>query len=246
MLPAVVPTGTSLATAEPSQVVALVEQATAYLAEANTIDEARNVRDFAALADTWTRQRDLGREAEKSAITLRLRAERRIGELLREGRQRGEIAGRGNVAHDDITRRTLPALGITRDESAAYQKLAEAAPDEFEEILLDAGDAGELSRGGVIRRIEYRDPIERREVEVERHDRAKPHHETEQFVGALDKASALADKASESIDVYLRDVPADLRRVLVDAWIGSIDHAAESTSRVRAAIAVYTTIRSVS
>lgn len=68
---------------------------------------------------------NLGREAEAAATALRLRAERRLGELLREGRQSGIVAGQGqrNVTLDDVS--TLDDLGITRNESSQFPQLAD-------------------------------------------------------------------------------------------------------------------------
>lgn len=65
-----------------------------------------------------------------------LGAERRAGELLRAGQEAGEIArkdsgGNGSNQHKQVSRDSTPAktvhdLGISRDQSSKWKKLAEA------------------------------------------------------------------------------------------------------------------------
>ncbi len=74
-----------------------------------------------------------------------MRAERRCGELLRVSAESGERATRGgdrdsNVASPDIRKEpTLSDLGLTRDQSSRYQKLA-AMPEEHFEAAVDTAD----------------------------------------------------------------------------------------------------------
>ena len=53
------------------------------------------------------------------------RAAKRAGELLREMRERGERAERGNTPESQ-GKTQLADLGITKQESSRYQQLAEA------------------------------------------------------------------------------------------------------------------------
>jgi hypothetical protein len=62
------------------------------------------------------------------ATEIKVRAERRAGQLLKETAERGERATRGvNVERYDIEKPTLSDLGISRDQSNKWQKLAASA-----------------------------------------------------------------------------------------------------------------------
>jgi hypothetical protein len=83
-------------------------------------------------------------EAESQAIKIRLRAERRRGELVKAGKQNGTIdAGQGGdrKSPSDNTRvkpKTLADLGISYQQSSDWQKLAEVPEETFEAKLNDS------------------------------------------------------------------------------------------------------------
>lgn len=70
---------------------------------------------------------------------IKVRAERKAGEMLRKAAEQGVRAtaadhGKGiqsSVEHND-TRVTLAEIGITRDQSSRYQKLAAMPEEHFE------------------------------------------------------------------------------------------------------------------
>ena len=74
------------------------------------------------------------------ATEIKVRAERRCGELLRVSAESGERATAANNLRQskshDATSTTLTDLGLTRDQSSRYQKLA-AMPDEHFEAALE-------------------------------------------------------------------------------------------------------------
>ena len=64
------------------QPLARLELACRLLAEARRLDEVKAVVDLAEAARVYARQARLGLEAQNDAAEVRLRAERRAGELL--------------------------------------------------------------------------------------------------------------------------------------------------------------------
>lgn len=99
-------------------------------------DEVKDIRDKAIAIQMYARQAQ-NVELERQACEIRLRAERRAGQLLGEMEKakgaRGNPGGQGAkvVRSDDTTAQTLPEMGITRDQSSQWQKLAKVPEQEF-------------------------------------------------------------------------------------------------------------------
>lgn len=108
------------------------------LAQARRIDEVRAVKDKARAVELYAIEAK-DREMEMWAVEIRTRAERRAGELLIEMKRNGaRDTGQGgnrrspSAIVDGEKPVTLARLGIKRDESADWQKLARIKEPEFE------------------------------------------------------------------------------------------------------------------
>jgi hypothetical protein len=94
------------------------------IAAAHRVDEVKQIRDKAEAVRVYAKQaRDL--EMQNMAAEIRLRAERRAGQLLVEMRETGQrqAKDRGRPTKLSATS-TLPQLGLTRDQSSKWQQLA--------------------------------------------------------------------------------------------------------------------------
>jgi hypothetical protein len=152
-------------------VVAACERARALLRqalEAGEIEQIAEVRSQAEAVRVYTRQKQLGAEAELAAAEIVRRAERGIGLAIRRAQQQGRIARRG-----DRGSRGAPGVcggnpGDTRGdhlgsaqrffkhpgERAGAYAMADGATDgEFEDALTAARAEGNLSRANVVRKI---------------------------------------------------------------------------------------------
>jgi hypothetical protein len=107
---------------------------------AHRIDEVKHIRNVAMAVQCYARQAK-NLEAEQQAIEIRIRAERRAGELLskmpknngvvdrdKKGQTRSS-GGRPRVSEPP----TLADLGITKSQSSRWQKLATMKDEEFEQ-----------------------------------------------------------------------------------------------------------------
>jgi hypothetical protein len=115
------------------------------LAEAHSMDEVKDIRDKAAAMQMYAQQAK-DRELIDMATDIKLRAERRAGELLREMEKNKGTRGTGdaNVGKSTGGRDNRPPvdpalklsdLGITKDQSSRWQKLAAMPEKQFEEKL---------------------------------------------------------------------------------------------------------------
>lgn len=113
------------------------------IAEAHRVDEVKDLRDKAMALEAYARQAK-NLDAERKACEIRLRAERRAGELLRDMAETGQRASRqenpGSISPDVICPPTLSDLGISLNQSSKWQKLASVPRGQFEAALADPDD----------------------------------------------------------------------------------------------------------
>lgn len=138
------------------------------LAEVKNFDEVKDIRDKATALEAYARQAK-DTEMIQWATEIKIRAERKAGEMLRDAKAAGQVATAGS--HTDTLKQnrssslstngtpftpkpaTLAEIGITKDESSRYQKLA-AIPEEHFETAVDSvrKAAGAVSAAAVLRK----------------------------------------------------------------------------------------------
>ena len=123
--------GTAIEVAQDTTPSAFASARTA-LAKARTTVEAKDVHDRAEGLRAYARlAADRGLEIE--AAEIRIRAARRLGEMLAETpRNRGDA---NPVLNADRVPPSLPELGITRNLSSYAQKLASLSAAEFHDVM---------------------------------------------------------------------------------------------------------------
>lgn len=113
------------------------------LDQAHNVDELRELRDLGELWVQAARRRG-GLQVQNAGAELKLRAERRLGQLLTDT----PMFGRRDVSRD-ATR--LPD-GVTRSQSSRWQQAAQLPDHLFEAHLAEVVNAGgELTTAGVLR-----------------------------------------------------------------------------------------------
>lgn len=126
----------------------LYDQMVTAIAECARIDEIKDIRDKAMALEMYHKQAQ-NFEAEREAANVRLRAERRAGELLKElaradsGAARNPNGRAGKPVSQPVTlvpekspyATALEENGISRQKAHRYQALANVPTDVFEEAL---------------------------------------------------------------------------------------------------------------
>lgn len=132
------------------------EAARTALAECQRIDEVKDIRDKAEAMAAYARQAK-DTELIQYATEIKVRAERRAGEMLRDSAQAGQRAsGDGSInqhnraSHADTP--TLAEIGVTPMQSSRWQSLASMSEAHFETAVATAKDtAGQVTTAFMLR-----------------------------------------------------------------------------------------------
>jgi len=125
------------------------------LAAAHRVDEVKAIRDKAEAVRVYAKQAG-DFELQNQAAEIRIRAERRAGELLVDMQTSGERQAKERGRPTKVSSpTTLPKLGITRDQSSKWQRLARMIDDAtFDKAVAQAKERdGELTTAGLLRAI---------------------------------------------------------------------------------------------
>jgi hypothetical protein len=128
-----------------------IEEARRLLAECVRVDEVKDIRDKAQAIAAYYRERDASLEMQNDAAEVRLRAERRLGDLLKAmPKNEGGRPTKTGTSEEPVS--TLGEIGITKKQSSVWQRIAALAEEEFEERIADAKENGlELTTSRVLR-----------------------------------------------------------------------------------------------
>lgn len=128
------------------------------LAQAKTMADILEIRDKAEAVRVYVKAIGEGLAAQNSAAEIKIRAERKAGELLREMAANGQRDGRGgdkksNSHHGSlISRECLESLGINYNQSSRWQREALIPEDSFEGFIAKCNEDGlELTQSAVLR-----------------------------------------------------------------------------------------------
>jgi hypothetical protein len=133
------------------------EQARNALAECHRVDEVKDIRDKAEAMAAYARQAK-DQDLILWATEIKVRAERRAGEMLREipKAQGAKFNGRApdgsfRQSHDDSAE-TLADMGVTPMQSSRWQALASMSNDHFEAAVATAKEtAGQVTTAFMLR-----------------------------------------------------------------------------------------------
>lgn len=125
------------------------------LQQAVEIDEVKEIRDKAEAMAAYARQAK-DTEMIQWVTEIKVRAERKAGEMLASMEKHPGAKGVGSNQHEvrshDVTAPKLSDLGITKNESSRWQKLAAIPETQFEQAVSAAKEvAGEVTTAAMLR-----------------------------------------------------------------------------------------------
>ena len=123
-----------------SQALAQIEVARLALSQVKDLEDATTVIDKMSAAAAYARAKGAF-EAYNLALEIKLRAERKAGEFLANMKDEGDIR-QGQHGRESnnllLSPSSLSDLGIDKQESSRWQRIAKIPEKEFEEYLHEA------------------------------------------------------------------------------------------------------------
>lgn len=133
------------------------------LIKAGTLDEIKRIKDTAEALRTYAKAADLGIEMQNDCAEIKIRAERKAGELLEKMEKangaRGNPGGRGAkiVGLHDVTPHELSDFGISKIQSHRWQRIATIPNQEFENHIHDVKECKrELTSVGLLKLVKIK------------------------------------------------------------------------------------------
>lgn len=123
------------------QLIVLRDNAKAELMKIKDIDGGLSHLSKVLSIQTWIRAEKMDAELQVMINEQKLRTERIIGELIKQGQEAGEIASqknfRGNQYEDTATQevskpKSLPEIGLTHKQSSNFKRIAGIPEPDFE------------------------------------------------------------------------------------------------------------------
>lgn len=133
--------------AESDKSLVFLGEARRAIERAKGIPELKEIRDKAEAVRRYCKAAQMNQDIQNHAAELKLRAERRAGDMLKGMVKRG--GDRKSKYHDDTLK--LDALGLTKLQASRWQREATVPEREFERFLKEPGGTGEITTAGLLR-----------------------------------------------------------------------------------------------
>lgn len=135
-----------------SVAISLRDNARADLMQIKSIEEGVTYLNKVKSIEVWVKAEKKDAELQNIIAEQKLRTQRILGKLIKDGQGRGEIADKGKCT----TGEHLDEIGITRKQSSTFQQIASIPEKAFNEFIREKKEAvneavAELTTAGAVR-----------------------------------------------------------------------------------------------
>jgi len=190
---------------------------------ASTVDEVKDIRDKSEAMAAYARQAK-DTELLKWATEIKVRAERRAGQMLAEMPKNPGKLRNSSLSHDATATAeppTLDALGVTRSDSSRWQKLAAIDEEKFEAAVAAAKDlSGEVTTAAMLRAANGKPHVAHNSGENEWYTPAEIIGLARAVMGCIDTDPATSEIANQTVKagrIYTADDDGRGRE-----WVGNV------------------------
>jgi len=182
------------------QMLALRDGAKSQLMQIKSVEDGISYLNKLSAIDVWVKAEKKDAELQNIVAEQKIRTQRILGQLLREGQENGEIATpkdtlkQNTVIPDRNNGKSLGEIGVTAKQSSTFQQIASIPDETFEEFIQEkkakVNDAvAELTTTGAVRLAKS---LKQREEEFEQTQELDKEFELEMEI--MDLARELKSK----------------------------------------------------